>query len=346
MILVCISGIFLFSWIFLQSQGNGKKYFVISSCLILLLYAALRAHNLQPDIPVYVDYYKDYSKMSFNEIIKIFDSDIKDPFYYFFGWCFSRIFPDPQWWLTFVAFSFISVAGILIYKESENPILSFIAFITLAFFEFSLSGLRQTLAFSLTMLSYFGIKKRDWKLFVLLVLLASLFHRSALIFLITYPVAHSKIGKVHLIIGIIVAVLFLVGKSYVRELLQRYLVDTQYEGYVERTVGLSIAGFVIQGCIFLFSYLYYPSVTKKYKHGNIFYNLSFIGLLFQLFSSMIAEFFRISRYFSIFNILLIPLAISVEEDFKTRFTETIGVGLILIVYMFMTGIPQYAFFWS
>ena len=28
MILLCISGIFLCSWLFLQVKGNGKKYFV------------------------------------------------------------------------------------------------------------------------------------------------------------------------------------------------------------------------------------------------------------------------------------------------------------------------------
>ena len=346
MILVCVSGIFLFSWLFLQVQGNGKKYFVIASCIILLLYAALRAHNLQPDIPVYVEYFRDYSKMSFNEMIKVFEGDRKDPFYFFFAWCFSRIFPDAQLWLAFVALSFMSVVGVLIYKESENPLLSFIAFLALAYFEFSLSGLRQTLALSLTMLSYFGIKKKDWKMFVLLVLLASLFHKSALIFLIAYPVAHLKLGKGHLFIAIIIIAFFLVGKSYIRDLLQKYLIDTQYESYIESTVNLSFSGFIIQGSIFLFSFYYYSRVIKKYKNANILYNLSFIGLMFQLFSSMIAEIFRISMYFSIFNILLIPLAISVEEDLKTRFTETIGVGLILIVYMFMTGIPQYAFFWS
>ena len=154
MILLCISGIFLFAWMFLQAKGNGKKYLVVSACIILFLYAALRAHNLQPDIPVYVGYYNEYSKLSFQEIIRFFGSENKDPFYYVFAWFFSRIFVDAQWWLAFVSLAYIVAAGVLIYKESENSVLSFLAFLALGYFEFSLSGLRQTLAMSLTMFSY------------------------------------------------------------------------------------------------------------------------------------------------------------------------------------------------
>lgn len=346
MILLCISGIFLFSWLFLQVKGNGKKYLVVSACIILFLYAALRAHNLQPDIPVYVDYYNKYSKLSFEKIMSFFDSDHKDPFYYVFAWIFSRIFPNAQWWLAFVALAYIVAAGVLIYKESENPVLSFLAFLALGYFEFSLSGLRQTLALSLTMFSFFGIKKKNWKLFLVLVLLASLFHRSALIFLIVYPIAHTKLGKMHLIIAFLVGAMFFVGEAYIRAFLERYLVDSQYEGYIDRTVGLSWSGFIIQTAIFAFCFVYYPAVSKKYEQANILYNLAFIGLLFQLFSPMIAEVFRISMYFSFFNILLIPMAITVEKDKKIKAVEALGIGILFIAYMFLTGIPEYAFFWS
>lgn len=346
MILVCISGIFLFWFLFLNVKGDNKKYFVVSASIILFLYAALRAHNLQIDIPRYVDYYEEYAKLSFDEIMELFDSEQKDPFYYVFSWLFSRIFKNVQWWLAFVALAYIFAVGLIIYKESESPVLSFLAFLSLAYFEFSLSGLRQTLALSLTLLSYFGIKNRKWKQFLILVLLASLFHRSALIFLIVYPIANTKVGKIHWMLALIVGVIFLVGESSVRSFMEKYLVDTQYEGYIERTVGLSMAGFIIQLVIFVFCYVYYPVVSKKYEHANILYNLAFIGLLFQLFSSMIAEVFRISMYFSFFNAILIPMVITAEKDRKIQLMETLGIGLIFIAYMFMTGIPDYAFFWN
>lgn len=346
MILICISVMLLFSWFFSQTNGNGKKHFVLSACIILFLYAALRAHDLQPDIPIYVDYYNKYSKLSFGEIIAFFDGGHKDPFYYVFSWLFSRIFTDVQWWLAFVSLVYIIVAGIIIYRESENPLLSIIAFLALGYFEFSLSGLRQALALSFTMLSYFGIKNKNFILFAFLVLLASLFHRSALIFLIAYPIANTKLGAIHLFIALAVGVIFIFGETYIRDFLQNFLVDTQYEGYIDRTVGLTMSGFIIQFAIFGFCFVYYPDVSKKYPQADILYNLAFTGLLFQLFSSMIAEVFRISMYFSFFNILLIPMAISVEKDKKIQAVESFGVGALFIAYMLITGLPEYAFFWS
>lgn len=346
MILVCIGGMFLLSGFYSKFEGNRKKHFVVSACILLFLYAAFRAHNLQPDIPVYVDYFRKNAFLSFDEVKEFFDGKYKDPFYHFFAWCFSKVFSDAQCWLAFVSLAYVSSVGILVYKESESPVLSLLAFISLTYFEFSLSGLRQTLAMSLTMLSYFCIKKKKLLSFIVLVLLASLFHKSALIFLIIYPIARTKIDKWHLLVAVLAGGMFFLGESYIRTFMQNFLVDTQYEGYIERTVGLSIAGFVIQACIFFFCIVYHSAVTKRYKHATILYNLAFVGLVFQLFSSMIAEVFRISMYFSFFNILLIPMAISVEKDDRIRILETLGIGLAFVAYMFVVGIPEYAFFWS
>ena len=346
MILICMGAMTFFGLLYLNFKGKEKKYFIITACIILTLYAALRAHNLQPDIPVYVKYYRDYAKFSFQGIIEIFETDLKDPFYYFFGWCFSRVFGDVQWWLTFISLIYLICVSVIIYKESNNPFLSILAFISLTYFEFSLSGLRQTIAMSFTILSYFFIKKRKPFKFILLVLLASLFHRSALFFLIAYPVARSKIGKVHYFVAIVAIMLFVFGQSVIRNFLQEFLFDTQYEGYVDRTVGLSIAGFVIQFSIFIFCMVYSKDVYEKYSHSTILYNLAFIGLIFQLFSSMIAEVFRLSMYFSFFNVLLIPLAISVEKNKRTQMIETIAICIMFVVYMFVAGVPNYAFYWS
>ncbi len=348
MILVCIGGIAVFAYLFFgQKIVRGKKYFVLSTGIVLLLYAALRAQNLQPDIPDYVRKYEQYAKYSFQEIISIFKQEnFKDPTYYFLGWLFSRLFSNAQVWLTFVAAVYIFTVALLIYKESEDPLISFIAFLALGFFEFSLSGLRQTLAMSFTMLSYFGIKRKKPILSIALVLLASLFHQSAILFLVAYPIARRKPGIVHLIVFFVSIVLFISSQDVIMDFLKKYLIDTQYSNYLEQDTALTISGFIIQIAIFVFCLVYYPAVSKKYEQATILYNLSFLGLLFQLFASMVAEIFRISMYFSFFNILLIPMAISVEKNKKVKSLETVGICMLFIAYMLLTGIPEYAFIWD
>ena len=78
----------------------------------------------------------------------------------------------------------------------------------------------------------------------------------------------------------------------------------------------------------------------------ILYNCAFLGLSFQLLSIVIAEMFRISMYFSIFNIVLIPLSIMAEPDQKWCKVEMILITVVLLAYLFVSGIPQYSFFWQ
>lgn len=345
MILVCILAMLAIYWFAPHIAKRKELLFVGASIAILILYASLRAHHLQPDIPIYVRYYEIYAERTYDEIISIFNSDVKDPFYYFVGWLFSRVFRNAQFWLAAVAIFYNIAIGVFVYRESNNPLISIIAFISLTYFEFSLSGLRQTIAMGFIVLSYFSLKYKRLKEFLILVLIASLFHKSALIFLIVYPIAHFKVGKTHLAIAIVALALFFSGQSYIRDFLMKYLEDTQYEGYIDRTVGLTFSGFIIQLAIFIFCLLYYSAVVEKHKHANVLYNLAFLGLIFQLFSSMIAEIFRVSMYFSIFNIALIPLAISAEGDKKMRSLEMYSILGVLIFYILLTGIPRYEVFW-
>lgn len=347
MILGCVGMIFAFGILFLRKEvKNGKKYFLITSGLVLFLYAALRAHTLQIDVPGYVQAYQSYGKYTFSQIIEIFNPDFKDPTFYFLGWLFRRFFSDVQWWLSFIGAVYVGAIVVLIYKESKNSLLSIIAFLSLGFFGFSLSGLRQTLAMSITILAFFSLKNRKaWK-FLFLVIMASLFHRAAIIFLIAYPIANLKVGWKHIVVFAVVLILFFGAQGTVRTLMQKLLVDTQYEGYIDSQSTLTFSGFIIQGTIFAFCLMYYPAVSRQYEKANVLYNLVFIGLMFQIFSSMVAEFFRISMYFSVFSIILIPLAISAESNKKLRALENIVIPLIFIVYMFKDGISEYAFFWQ
>jgi hypothetical protein len=128
--------------------------------------------------------------------------------------------------------------------------------------------------------------------------------------------------------------------------MSRFMGDSQYGGYVDRERALNFSGFVVQVCMFVFNLFYYLKLTKEDENAIILYNMAFIGLSLQLFSSMIAEFFRLSYYFSFANILLVPLSIKTEPDKKTRDMLTIIISLLFIVYTFWNGVPEYSFFWK
>lgn len=345
--------IFVFSSIFLSAllllrKGvkNGKLYFLIFSGIVLCLYAGLRGHNLQTDIPTYVQMYEKYSRFSLRQIMTVFSSDMKDPTYFFTAWLFSRFFTDVQWWLAIVAAFYIIVVLVVIYKESEKPLMSLIMLLALGYLSFVLSGLRQSIAMSFAMIAYLYIKKKKPIRFILAVIVASLFHLSAIMFLIAYPLARLKLGFWHVVAFGVMLLLFTGFQSAVRNFLTQVLGDSQYGSYADNETALNFSGFIIQICMFVFNLLYYKNVTEKDKDAIVLYNLAFIGLSLQLFSSMIAEFFRLSYYFSFANILLVPLAISSESEDRTQALLRLFIGALFIVYLFMDGIPRYSFFWA
>ena len=188
---------------------NSKLYFVLISGVVLCLYSALRGHDLQPDIPSYVNFYDRYAEYSLSEILALYSSEIRDPTYYFTAWLFSRIFTNAQWWIAFVAAVYIVIALIIIYKESDNPLLSVLMIVSLGYLFFILNGLRQCFAMSFVMLSYLFLKNKKPVKFFMMVLIASLFHLSAIVFLIMYPICRSKLGVWHIVSFLILLVLFL-----------------------------------------------------------------------------------------------------------------------------------------
>ena len=347
MYLVCLVAIFIFAGIFLpKNVKNGKQAFALATGVLLFLYAALRSPDFSGDVIAYVTGFNTYKRYSLEEMLRLYTLNTKNPTYHLLGWFVSRVFNDAQWWLAFIGAVYAFCGVYVIYKESENPLLSVIAWLSLGFFSFSLSGLRQTLALSLTMLAYFPAKNRKFWKFLILVILATLFHTSAFVFLLVYPIVDKKIGIGHAIIALTAVIVFVGFQGTVRSLIAFFFDDSYLGGYADRDNALTFTGFIIQVAIFVFCMIYYPNVRKRYKNGDILYNLSFVGILFQLFSSMIAEMFRVSMYFSFFNVLLIPLAINCEPNKNIRQMVALIIGLVFVIYMFRGGIPTYDFFWD
>lgn len=63
----------------------------------------------------------------------------------------------------------------------------------------------------------------------------------------------------------------------------------------------------------LFCIFYYKENIREESKDISLYNLMFMGLVFQTFTPIIGEFFRISMYFSILNIALIPNTLIMEK---------------------------------
>lgn len=346
MYLLCFTLVFIFSFFDAGFARKGKLAFVIVFFISLFLYAALRQADSYGDAMGYAKKFVHYSKYSFSEMLSLYNTSIKSPTFHLLGWIVSRIRNDAQIWLAFIGGLYAFCTSVLIYKESKNVTISALMVFALGYFMFSLTGLRQTISLAIIMLSYFAIKNKKMVLFIGLVFLATLFHTSAIIFIIAYPISHLKIGFKHFAVALFALVMFVAFQSAVRYFIANILGDVYLSGYAKREIGLSFSGLLIQCAIFVFSLFYYKQTISKFNTSIILYNLSFVGMVFQLFASMIAEMFRISMYFSFFNILLVPMVLSSIENKKTKLILEVALIYVLLLYNFRGGIPNYEFFWN
>nr|WP_238942613.1 EpsG family protein [Planococcus beigongshangi] len=329
-------------------KRRKSMIFIFIMSVLLFLIASLKSVKFAPDVINYINHFNKIGNQSTLSIWTNFlNGSVKDPFFDFLLKLFSNLNINHFTWLALFSFVFLVSIAILIYRYSSDFYLSYIAFISLGYFFFSLTGLRQSLAMAFIILSYKYLREKKFMPFLFIVLFASLFHSSALIFLIAYPLSFVKIGIKHLITLLITLLTAVFFGDFIRSLINSVGWNDSLISYAEREVTLNYSGFIIQLSIFIFCLIYKNKIIQQNPKDITFFNLIFIGLIFQSFTIVVAEFFRVSLYFSIFNIILITKAIMLENDKKARVLIYFLILFALVVYIFWSGtFFSYEFFWN
>lgn len=333
----------------LVNNFNKKRLFVVLAGFTLFLISSFRSINFgPPDVRGYVSSYQSLVNLNLSETWNYyFNGNVKDPFFYLFSKVISLMGAGYRSWLAILAGIFCFSVSKLIYKYSDEVYISFIALISLGYVYFSFTGLRQTIAISMVVISYKYLRERMWLPFLAIVILGSLFHSSALVFLLAYPLAFTKIGWKHFIVIIIALIIAFIFSNQLRDIIRIIGWTETLSSYADKQDSLTLSGFFIQLCIFLFCLFYKNEVLKTDNNNLSIYNLLFLGLVFQVFSTVIAEFFRISMYFSIFSIILIPKAIISEKDKYLKVVMYLAVLSALLGYIFWTrSFHGLNFFWQ
>ncbi len=331
----------------------NSKYYLFLTFFLLFLMAAFRKCDLWIDLAgyekrhIYLKFLTNWETFFNNYLVTS-----KDVGYYVLEWISTKLGISFQVWIAIIAAFFLFVIGKLIHIKSYQALISTLLFLGLGFYSFSMSGLRQVVAISLTVLAYEQLDEdHNWR-FIILTLIASLFHKTAIVFIVLLFLKKVKFGKFHIIGFLIGLVGFFSYKNQLREILNTYFFTENYSGYSTSTSTLTYTRFFILLAIFVFCLLYYKKVNslcdfdhkcfqneKKIKIRNplLLYNALFLGTIIQLYSSFVAEMFRVSMYFSLYAILLVPLALYSEKNGKLRNVFTMIICLIILLYILISG---------
>lgn len=102
------------------------------------------------------------------------------------------IFENPQAILIITSLIILTGYALFIYKNSKMVWLSVFLFFTLGYFGAIMNTIRHQIAIVILLFSYNYIRENKFIKFIGIVLIAPLFHNTAIIFLVAYPISKCK----------------------------------------------------------------------------------------------------------------------------------------------------------
>ena len=285
-----------------KQDKKGKAFVMASFFLVYFLLLALRADTVGVDLENYLPHFKEYYSKQWNSL---FVDDETEAGYLFLNKFIGTIWADNQFFLTCIALICVFPLAILYCKESEKPLVSMATFLILPVFTMLFSGLRQGIAIAMVAPAYYFTKKKKLMGFILTVLFAMLFHTSAFVVALLYPVYHANITKEKLFFVVPVILLVLVFNKQVFEFVLRLLGDEFYEEYysIQETDAYTM---LIMFVIFTVYAFITPQKDKLDKDTVGLRNILLLSLCLQTFAPINQIAMRMNYYFIVFLPLLIP----------------------------------------
>lgn len=328
---------------------NQKKQYVVSCCILWILISGLRSLQIGADTTAYFNSFESIKhyplSIYLEEIYKkyILGMSVRDPGYNVLVKLFHVFSQNYQIYLLFVACVFMIPFARWIIVESKNPVISYVLFSSLFYAFFAITGIRQTISTTLVVLigdKY--IKERRLVPFVILVLIASSIHASALVFLPFYFISVIPInGKTISVWGIV----FLAATLRRNQLKNFFISVSEYDMYANNYEGGGTPTFTVL-LLLLFIWAVVACIIDKEKKENArYYNALGLALFFLPLTWLNPSAMRIVQYFSIYLVLLIPEM--VEVTFTPASKRVAAIAIIgILIFLLVKSNPYYSFFWS
>lgn len=323
---------------------KNQKYYLILSGIAIILVMALRYPHYEGvyDLSEYYKFYKIVGLTPWSEIFTVVSRF--EPGYVILNKFLYIICPWQQTILIVEAIVSVFCISYFIYKNSDDPFLGIMFYVTLGVMTFQLTGFRQSFAMSICLLSIECIKNKNLKKFILLNLLAMSFHKTAMIFLPAYFILNNKINLKTFIYTI---VLLITSEPLGRiiTILGNYILEKEYSGVDE--VGMT--GWLINMSIYMII-LIVSTIYYKYIKNTTGINLTIITMVLFNMRNVTAILGRVSLFFSPGIIISLPEVINIIKNDKLKILiKYIAISLSIILFLYRSRSSDwinYKFFWQ
>lgn len=320
----------LFLWGKVESN-RGNKIIVDTFFVIWLVLLLFRSERVGIDLSVYKMNFNNYIFLSWKEIFNgIFEGEFEAGFV-----VISKIisYLTDNFRAMIIICACISVIPIWILYRNEAHIgfFAIVMFLNIAPFPMYFSGLRQAMAMALVMPCYYFCKNKKIWHFLLMVFIAFLFHRSAMILLLMYPIYHLRLKKAYHIVYIapIIAAIYVLKKPIFSFLLN-FVGDyaDEYEDAIKDTGAYAVT--LLLAILLVYAFLVANSDIIDYDTMGL-RNLMILSVILQVFSGVHTIAMRMNYYF----LLLVPLAVcKVVKNGDKKIKDIIHLSLICMMAFF------------
>ena len=222
---------------------------------------------------------------------------------------------DYQWYFIILSLIAILPAAIFIYKNTEIPWISTVLYINMFMFFMTMNFLRQMIAVSIVMLAWHFMKHNKFIPYALLIVFASFFHQTVLILIPVYFLVKMKPAMRALLIYGFILLWFYTASTNLFDLITT-MFHEEYRDSVFIQQGVSFVYAILPVFITVTAFILIKTETINLTNENKYLtNLTFIGTLMMVTMSKHSIIERLSYYFIIFMLLLVPV---IYQSLKTK----------------------------
>ena len=298
---------------------KNKKFYnsIISTLFVLIL--GLRASSVGADTTNYIShFFEDQAKvLSLKQFLYF------EPGYMLLTKIIGFFTNNGQVFIFIISLIMIYLFQKSVYKDLECIYLSYFLFVTFGFYFSSFVIIRQFLAMVILWHSLDAIKNRKFVKFLLYVILAMSFHKTAIIFILLYFIYPLNVNKKYFIlisICTIGSILFLNRiLSFSLSLIPKYSV------YIKNlNPGQGLKLLLLYSVIFIFVFMFRKKILPRDK---IYIHMLGIAVVLQGTAYSFSLLTRLTQYFALSIIVLIP---NILYRFKNNLIKIMGISSIVI----------------
>lgn len=294
------------AWLIKPQKSDKKKFaFLCVAFLELVAFTGLRAYNIGSDTETYLRYIDKYRGVSFREIFDFSNAEFERGYTVFMRICSYFNFTKTEF-LFLISIVTYFPFFVFIYRYSDYPEVSVFVYFATSLFFYSLGIFRQMIAISICLTGVPFITERKPLRFFIVIFIAYLFHKTALIWLLLYflyPLKGAKPVKFFAIVALIILPfgrpLAILATKFLPEY-EHYL-NSKYDPNDGSYIGIAFYYIIL---LMYFALNYFNRKLSKIERLSV--TAFCITLVLQATAYSFDILGRMIVYFSVFLTILVP----------------------------------------